>query len=84
MVEDCPILQEKWKEKRQQMGNPNVQLIGVEHHESVQKLNIVTRSGLAIDGGLPYIVKNSVVEWVRISAMKSPMFDLQKEKETFL
>lgn len=30
IVEDCPILQRKWKEKRPQLGNQNVQLIGVE------------------------------------------------------
>lgn len=84
VVEDCPIFQVKWQEKRQQVGNPSVQLIGAKHHESQQKLNIVMRSGLAIDGSPLDIMKKSAMDWVRRSAAKSPTFDLQKEKEMFL
>ena len=40
--EDYPILQAKWHEKRPQMGNQDVQLIGAEHRKPEQKLNIVT------------------------------------------
>ena len=32
------------------MGNQNVQLIGSKDHTLGQKLNVVTRRGIAIDG----------------------------------
>ena len=66
------------------MGNKNVQLIGPENRTPDQKVNVVTRSGLATDGGQPDNARNSAVEWVRRLTAKSPALDLQKEKETFL
>ena len=66
------------------MSNQNVKLIGAEHRELEKWLNIVTRSGLGTDGNQSDNVKNSSTEWVRRSSTKSPTFELQKEKETFL
>lgn len=66
------------------MGNQKFQMIGAKQHEPKEKLNIVTRSGLATDGGPLDNAKNSVIECVRRSTTKSPTFDLQKENETFL
>jgi len=74
-------LQAKWQEKGPQMGNQNVESISVEHHKPEHKLNIVTQSGLATDGGLLHNAKISATEWVRRLTAKSPTFDLQKEKE---
>ena len=65
------------------MGNQNIKLIGAEHDEPKQTLNIVTRSGLATNGGPLDNAKNNVAEWVRRSTAKSPTFDLQREKEAF-
>lgn len=66
------------------MGNHNVQLIGVENRNPGKRLNVVTRSGLATNGVQSDSVKNNTAEWVRKSTTKSPTFELQKEKETFL
>ena len=66
------------------MGNQNVQLIGVEDSTPEQNLNVVTRSGLVTDGAQLGGVKQSIAEWGRKSTVKSPTFELQKEKETFL
>ena len=49
MIEECFILQAKMQEKRTQMVNQNVQF-GAEDHILQQKINVVTRSGLATDG----------------------------------
>ena len=83
-VEDCPILQNKWQEKRPQLGNQNVQLIGVDNHNPYQNLNIITQSRLMIDGAQEESAKQPTVEWVRKMTMRLPTFDLQKEKEMFL
>ena len=66
------------------MGNQNVQLIGAENHTADQKINVVMQSGLATNGGQSDNAKNSTMEWVRKMMAKSPTFELQKEKETFL
>ena len=50
VIEECPILHAKMQEKRAQMGNQNVQLIGAEDRIPQQKINVVTRSGLVTDG----------------------------------
>lgn len=42
VIEQCPILQNKWQEKRPQMGNQNVQLIGAENRSPHKKLNVIT------------------------------------------
>ena len=65
-------------------GKSYVQLIGAKDHTPDQNLNVVTQSGLATDGGQSNNAKNSLVEWVGKSTAKSPMFELHKEKETFL
>ena len=52
------------------MGNQNVQCISAEDRTPEQKLNVVTRSGLATDGVQSDIAKNSTAEWVRKSTAK--------------
>ena len=47
-IEECPVLLAKMQEKRVQ--NPNIQLISVEQSNPNPKLNIITRSGLSIEG----------------------------------
>ena len=71
------------QDKRPQMGNQNVQLIGVEDHTLEQKINVVTQSGLATDGAQSNGVKNTTAEWARKSIVKSPTFELQKENKPF-
>ena len=66
------------------MGNQNVQLIGTENRTPHQKLNVITQSGLAIEGAQVESAKQPTMEWVRKSTMKPPTFDLQNEKEAFL
>ena len=83
-IEECHILQAKMQENRPQMGNQNVQLIGAKNCTPDQKINVITRSGLATDGAQLGGAKQITTEWVRKSTVKSPTFDLQKEKETFL
>lgn len=46
------------------MVNQNVQFIGVEDHILQQKIDVVTRSGLATDGAQSSGVKQPTVEWV--------------------
>ena len=58
------------------MGNQNVQLIGVENRTLDQKLNVVTRSGLATDDVLLDNSKNSTMDWVRKSTAKSPTLEI--------
>ena len=76
VIEECPILQAKWQEKRPQMGNQNVQLIGAEDRTPEQKLNVVTQSGLATKGVQSDNAKNSTTEWVRKLTTKSPTLEL--------
>ena len=66
------------------MGNQNVQLICAKDHTPQQKLNIVTRSGLATDGAQSSGAKKPTAKWVQKSIDKPSTFDLQKQKETFL
>jgi hypothetical protein len=66
------------------MGNQNVQLIGVEDRTPDQKINVIMRGGLVTNDAQSIGVKQSTAEWVRKSIVKSPTFDLHKEKETFL
>ena len=84
VIEECPILQNKWQEKRPWMGNHNVQLIGVENRTRHKNLNVIMRSGWATDGAQKAGEKQPTTEWVQKSTMKPPIFDLQKEKKTFL
>ena len=84
MIEECPILQAKMQEKITQMVNQNVQLIGVEYRILQQKINVVTRNGLATNGAHSSGVKQPTAEWIRKLTDKPPMFDLQKQKETFV
>ena len=64
MIEEFPIMQDKMQEKRTQMVNQNVQLIGVEDHIPQQKINVVMRSGLATDGAQSSGLKQPTTEWV--------------------
>ena len=66
------------------MGNQNVQLIGAQERTPKHKLNVVTWSGLAIYGSKSSNVKKTTEEWVWKSTVKTPTFELQKEKENFL
>ena len=66
------------------MGNQNVQLIGVEECTLEQKLNVVMWSGLVTNGSQSGSAKKNTKEWVWKSTVKPPIFELQKEKETFL
>ena len=84
VIEECPILQARWQEKRPQMGSHNVQLIGVEDRTPEHKLDVVTQSGLATDGAQSSVVKKLVAEWVWKSTNKPSTFDLKKQKDIFL
>lgn len=84
VIKECLILQNKWQEKRPQMGNQNVQLIGYQNHTLHQKLNVIMQSGLVIDGAQVESVKQPTTEWVQKSIMKPPTFDLHKENQTFI
>ena len=64
------------QDKRPQMGNQNVQLIGAEECTPQHKLNVLTRSGLVTDGVELGSAKQPTVEWVRKSTVKPPTFEL--------
>ena len=62
MVEDFPILQNKWQEKRPQLGNQNVQLIGAENCTLHQNFNAITRSRLTTNGAREESAKQPTTE----------------------
>ena len=64
--------------------NQNIQLITTESHNEALELNIITRSGLNTKGIPEKQEHHPTAEWVRPTATKEPILDLQKQKETFL
>lgn len=62
-IEDCPILLAKKQEKRQQMGNQNVLLIGAKECTPEHKLNVVMQNGLVTNGSHSGSAKKLLKSW---------------------
>ena len=58
--------------------------MNTESHDEALELNIITRSGLNIEGIPEKQEHHPIAEWVGPTTMKEPILDLQKQKETFL
>ena len=58
------------------MGNQNVHLIHAKERTPQHKLNVVTQSGLAIDGAQLGNAKQTTMEWVQKSTIKPPTFQV--------
>ena len=84
VIEDCPTLLQRIQEKRPLIANQNIQLITTESFHKALELNIITWSGLNIEGIPKEKEHHPNVAWVRPTTTKDHILDLHKQTKTFL
>ena len=75
---------QKIQEKRSSIANQNIQLVTTKTRDEALELNISTRGGLNTKGIPEEQRHHPKVEWVQPVVTKDYVWDLQKQKETFL